>query len=119
MITFLTFMAEYETSEELEQELGAQIRAARLRRNLTQEELAAKAGVSRVSIRSLEKGDGSSVQTFVRVLKALGLQRWISGLQPEVKVSPLQMLRSSAPRLRVRHAKRPDGDEAVATGGKP
>ena len=82
-------------------ELGEQLRAARLRRNLTQEELASRAGISRSAVRSLERG-GSTVATLVRVLKALA---WLKSLQPQVTISPLQMLRSSKPRQRARSAR--------------
>ncbi|GAB3492789.1 hypothetical protein GCM10027399_11880 [Curvibacter fontanus] len=99
-------MENYLTAEEFEVELGEQLRAARLRRNLTQEELATRAGVSRTAVRALERGSGSTVQTLVRVLKALGMQDWLKSLQPEVTVSPLQMLRSSKPRQRARSPRR-------------
>lgn len=97
-------MNNYPTSQELEVELGEQLRAARLRRNLTQEELASRAGISRSAVRSLERG-GSTVATLVRVLKALGMLAWLKSLQPQVTISPLQMLRSSKPRQRARSAR--------------
>lgn len=44
------------TTEELEGELGARLRAARLRRNLSQADLAASAGIALGSLRNLEAG---------------------------------------------------------------
>lgn len=99
-------MGNYLTTEELEVDLGQQLRAARLRRNLTQEELAARADVSRTAVRALERGSGSTVRTLVRLLKALGMQDWLKGLQPAVTVSPMQMLRSPKPRQRARSPRR-------------
>jgi transcriptional regulator with XRE-family HTH domain len=57
-------------------ELGARIRAARLRRRMTQATLAARADVSLPTIRKLEKGDPTtSLATMVRALHVLGLEQ--------------------------------------------
>jgi transcriptional regulator with XRE-family HTH domain len=63
------------TRRQLE-ELGTRIRAARLRRRLTQATLAARADVSLPTIRKLEKGDPTtSLATLVRALQVLGLEK--------------------------------------------
>jgi transcriptional regulator with XRE-family HTH domain len=57
-------------------ELGARIRAARLRRRMTQATLAARVDVSLPTIRKLEKGDPTtSLATMVRALQVLGLEK--------------------------------------------
>ena len=57
-------------------ELGARIRAARLRRRMTQATLAARADVSLPTLRKLEKGDPTtSLATLVRALQVLGLEK--------------------------------------------
>lgn len=96
------------TPAELEATLGEQIRAARLLRNLSQEALASDAGVSRTAVRNLEGGKGSTVETLVRVLKAMERTDWISMLQPAVAISPLQMLKSTSPRQRARASREQD-----------
>ena len=54
--------------------LGSRLRAARLRRKLTQAVLAERVGVTLPTLRKLESGDPStSLATVVRVLQALGL----------------------------------------------
>jgi transcriptional regulator with XRE-family HTH domain len=95
-------MENFTTAAELELELGRHIQAARVRRNYTQEKLAELAGVSRSAVRGLEGGKGSTVQTLVRVIKALGMTDWLGQLQPQVTISPLHMLKSKAPRQRAR-----------------
>ena len=56
--------------------LGARIRAARLRRRITQATLAARADVSLPTIRKLEQGDATiSLATMVRALYVLGLEQ--------------------------------------------
>jgi len=55
-------------------ELGMNVRIARKRRRMLQDELAQKAGVGEKTIRRLEKGDdGVSVGNVLSVLWALGL----------------------------------------------
>jgi len=61
-------------------------------KNLTQEAVANTAGLSLKTLRSLEMGQGSSVETFVAVLKALGNARAIEFLAPTPTVSPLALL---------------------------
>ena len=61
--------------------LGERLRAARLRRKLTQAVLAERVGVSLPTLRKLEAGDpSSSMASVVRVLQALGLAQDIDKL---------------------------------------
>ena len=61
--------------------LGERLRAARLRRKLTQAVLAERVGVSRMTLRKLVAGDpSSSLATVIRVLQALGLAQDIDRL---------------------------------------
>jgi transcriptional regulator with XRE-family HTH domain len=56
------------------QELGARLRAARLRRGIPLTDLAARVGVSRTTQRHLEQGDPSvNLAVLVRTLTVLGL----------------------------------------------
>lgn len=64
--------------QELEEELhsysiGEAIRKARLSCNLTQEQLGEKIGVQRAQISRLEKGHSISLNSLMRVFKALGI----------------------------------------------
>lgn len=55
--------------------LGERVRLARLRRDLSSEMVAERAGVSRQTINALENGSGSvSMSTWVQVLYVLGLE---------------------------------------------
>lgn len=53
--------------------IGEAIKTARLRQNLTQEELGARVGVQRAQISRIEKGYSISIPTMSRVFKALGI----------------------------------------------
>ena len=56
--------------------LGERVRLARLRRDLSSEMVAERAGVSRQTISALENGSVSvSMSTWVQVLFVLGLER--------------------------------------------
>ena len=88
------------TTDELEEKLGAHLRAARLGKNATQAEVAQQAGVALGAVRALEAGRGARVATLVRVLRALDRQDWLDLLQPEASISPMQLLKSKTPRQR-------------------
>jgi len=64
--------------------LGARLRAARLRRGMTQEALAERVGVSIPTLGKLEAGDPStSLATVLRALTVLGLADGIDQLAAE------------------------------------
>jgi transcriptional regulator with XRE-family HTH domain len=81
------------TTEEIERDLGQQIRALRLRKNFHQEGLAERAGIA---LSALKK-------TFIKVLKALERLEWLDTLAPTVSISPLQILHSKPERQRAWH----------------
>ena len=65
-------------------ELGERLRAARLRRKLTQAMVAERVGVTLPTLRKLESGDPtSSLATVIRVLQVLGLAQDIDKLASE------------------------------------
>ena len=86
----------YKTPEELQTLLGERLRAIRLARNLAQRELAGKAGLSLRALIHLEAGEGSTIESLLRVLKALNLADAIELLAPQPQVSPLQLLKQGA-----------------------
>ena len=82
------------TIPELARELGERLRNCRLRRRLEQTELAERAGVSDRTVRGLEKGTGSSVDSLLRVMKALGILEGLDAMvPPEPSVDPLALLK--------------------------
>jgi transcriptional regulator with XRE-family HTH domain len=82
--------------------LGKQIKAARLRKNMPQEELANRAGVTLPTISRLESGKGSSLATFVKALQVLKEEVWLEQLAPKVAISPLQIHQRGKMRQRAR-----------------
>lgn len=59
------------SAHEVVHELGARVRRERLRQNLTQQTLAERAGVSRVTVARLEASGSATLPTFVAVVAAL------------------------------------------------
>jgi transcriptional regulator with XRE-family HTH domain len=72
-------------------ELGRRVRQKRLAKNLTQESLAKMAGVSRITIGNLEKGQAVTLLTFVQVLHSLGSLDGLESFLPDLGPSPLQV----------------------------
>ena len=61
--------------ERMMQTIGENIRLARLRRDLSSEQVAERAGISRNTLIKIEKGDeGVAIGMYLRVLIVLGLQ---------------------------------------------
>jgi putative transcriptional regulator len=74
----------------IEQELGGRIRALRLRKNITQKELAEATTLSLNTIKSLESGSGK-LSTVIAVLRELGALDALDSFIPEPSISPLQL----------------------------
>lgn len=93
-------MAVLTTSDEWEVELGRQIRALRLRQNLDQQQLADQAGIALNAVKNLEHGRGATLRSLIQVLRVLNRVDWLRALAPAVSISPVQMLKTKAPRQR-------------------
>jgi len=101
------------------EQLGRRMEAYRISRQMKQEELAGKAGISARTLRRLETDGNGTLDTFARLLRALEIDHRLLDVIPDATASPLDA-RSGAqpPRQRVRHrAEEPDtpwtwGDEA-------
>lgn len=88
------------TSKEWETQLGSQIRTLRLRQDLDQRQLAERAGIALNAVKNLERGKGATLRSLIQVLRVLNRTDWLSTLAPTVSISPIQMLRTNAPRQR-------------------
>ena len=72
-------------------ELGERLQRERLNRNLSQSDLAAKAGLSRRTIVGTEAGRGPTLETVISMLRALGLLNHLETFLPQVEISPVQL----------------------------
>jgi transcriptional regulator with XRE-family HTH domain len=74
-------------------DIGHRIAKIRLSRNLTQANLARETGTSVSSIKRLEAGENTSLDTFIRVLTALGLADHLTGFLPDPDVRPIERVK--------------------------
>ncbi len=78
------------SDKHLEKELGKRMKALRLRKNITQKELAAATTLSLNSIKSLESGR-SKLSTIIAVLRELDALDHLDNFIPEISISPIQL----------------------------
>lgn len=71
--------------------IGSRIREARIRRRMTQEELARQSGVSTLTVSNVEKGRSVTMSMFISILRSLVLLENLENLVPEIKVSPIEL----------------------------
>jgi transcriptional regulator with XRE-family HTH domain len=90
--------------------LGGNIRTARIRRRITQRDLARRAGISRVAMARVERGrPTTSIAAYLAALWALGLEREFEDLgSPDRDDEGKTLERARQPK----HARRPGGLDA-------
>jgi transcriptional regulator with XRE-family HTH domain len=93
-------MATQHTPTELEGAVGEKLKALRLLKNLDQNTLAARAGISVSALKRLENGMGSTLHSLVSVVRALGRESWLDTIAPVATVNPMHLTKSAAPRQR-------------------
>ena len=74
-------------------ELGARVQRQRLNQDITQAELAKRAGISRTAIQRIEQGEEGTLKVLLRALRALGLLEQLDGFIPDPGYSPIQIAR--------------------------
>ena len=73
---------------QIQKKIGAKIKATRLKQNITQDSLAEAASISRSSVQKAESGEIKSFDTFLRILRMLGLLDELHHLCNEEELSP-------------------------------
>ncbi|MBN2562802.1 MAG: helix-turn-helix transcriptional regulator [Phycisphaerae bacterium] len=73
------------------EEIGRRVQIHRLNANLSQRQVADKAGVSRRALQNLEGGRVCTLALLVRVLRAMGRMDALDAFLPEPGLSPLQL----------------------------
>lgn len=72
--------------------LGERLKLARLNLNLTQSEVADKAGVARKTVMNAEKGK-AQLEIFVAIMMAMDLTGQLDLFLPKPEISPLQLMK--------------------------
>ncbi|KEO89727.1 XRE family transcriptional regulator [Erythrobacter longus] len=90
-------------------DFGQQLEAYRISRNLKQAELAELAGISRSTLSRLESGNGGTIDSLARIMRALDIEDRLLDIVPDAKLSPLDP-RSDTGRARQR-VRKPSASE--------
>ena len=85
---------------EMLNELGSRLAQIRKQQGMTQDELAEAAGIGIATLRRIEGGQDSQLETWLKLLKALGLTYAIDALLPENYASPMAEARAASGRKR-------------------
>lgn len=92
-------------------ELGGRIKTLRLRKNLTQQQLAEATTLSLNTIKALEKGN-AKLSTLIAVARELGILDTLTDSIPDIPVSPLQLAKQQGKvRQRATGARKTDSGE--------
>lgn len=95
-------------------EIGERISRQRLNRNITQTDLAAQAGISRVVVQRLEGGRGCTLENLIRIMRTLGILEQLDAVLQAPGLSPLQLARlKGRERLRAAGHRRSRAPEEV------
>ncbi len=81
------------TDSAIVKEICKNLRLMRLNKNISQEELANRSGVSRTTISRLESGKAGTILTLVQVLRILNKLDILNFFNEESEISPLQLLK--------------------------
>lgn len=73
--------------------LGARVERYRIEADLTQAELAERAGIGKRTLERLEAGRGTELVTLIRVLRILNCLEGLERLLPELPPSPIEQLK--------------------------
>ncbi len=80
------------TPPAIAEELGGRLKQARLNRDMTQSEVAERAGLSRKAVLNAEKGQ-VRLEAFAAILAALDLATQLDLFLPRQDISPVQLAR--------------------------
>ncbi len=86
--------------------LCKRLETIRLSQNISQAELAKQAGVSRSTMTRIADGKSISLDSFIRVIKALGLSDHLAALLPNPNVRPVEMAANEGQHRRRASSKR-------------
>jgi transcriptional regulator with XRE-family HTH domain len=99
---------DFATEPEIRRELGRRIAQQRIKKNMTQFELAYKSNVGIATVKRLESGEGATLSNFIRVLMSLRLVNELADLavEPTLTIAAFEAM-SANQRKRVYHRKEP------------
>ncbi len=100
------------TSHSLEATIGRRLAGVRLARNVTQKALSEEAGIGLRTLRRLESGEPSTLDSFLRVAMALDLADDLLAAVPSRDIRPIERVssrKSERKRARPPRSREPEG----------
>lgn len=97
----------FANDEKILSEIGARVKAARIRAAKTQANLAAESGVSKRTIENIENGESAQFLNIIKILRALNLLQNLETLLPSAEKTPVEYVitHPKSQMLRVRESK--------------
>lgn len=94
-------------TKEIIRNAGIRFRKYRIWAGMTQNELALRAGISLSTVRGFETGRSAniSLDTFLKIISAIGLQSNLDNLLPEMPESPYIQNKLGKDKTRIKHKK--------------
>ena len=83
-------------------ELGARLRACRVRAGFTQERLSKESGVAKSTVERTEKGQSVQLESLIKLLRALSRVSGLDLLLPGAEPTPYEIVNKREPKCRVR-----------------
>ncbi len=74
----------------IQEELGNRLKALRLRKNMTQQELHVASALSLNTIKTLESGQGK-LSSLIAILRELEALEQLKNFIPDISISPIQL----------------------------
>lgn len=76
-------------------ELGKRLKSTRNRKKLSQAEVAERAGISAFTVSQMETGKNITLASLIAVMRVLKLLENFDALIPELRISPIELLKKS------------------------
>ncbi|MDE2419640.1 MAG: helix-turn-helix transcriptional regulator [Gammaproteobacteria bacterium] len=94
----------FATESEISQELGKRIHSKRLKKDLSQDQLATMAGIGVSTLIRMEKGQPSTLPNFIKVIIALGMVGDLEKLlvEDEITIDQFMAMNTSPTKKRAR-----------------
>lgn len=97
-----------ENNEIIMKEIGIRVKHTRIAINLTQKELAERAGIAQRTVERIENGENIKIENILNVLRAMQLLQNIENLIPEQRLRPTELHDNGKKRARATSKKRTD-----------
>lgn len=85
------------TDKAILEHIGERVRQLRLRKNITQSQLAKDSGVGKSTIERFEKGHSIQLTSLIRILRSFGKLEELLDLIPDQTASPMEILMQEEP----------------------